>query len=129
MENKITNILKSLLWLVIVFVGFFYFIFSFLIWSATIFPLFLLLLFSIFLWLILFKKKFQFFIGIFFVFVTYFCVYFLLPSSDCGGGGYWKFGMSSECICLGVKKIGETDLLETDLRCIGKVTGWKNEVK
>jgi hypothetical protein len=129
MKKKIIHIFKFLLYITIVFFGFFEIALGFLIWSATPFPLFLLVLFSIFLWLILFKNKYQWFIGIFFVFVTYFYVYFRLPSSDCGGGGNWKLGISTECKCLGVKKIIYRDIFKTDLRCIGKVTGWKNKVK
>lgn len=129
MKKKIIHIFMFLLYITIVFFGFLGITLEFLIWSATIFPLFLLLIFSIFLWLIIFRKKFMFLLGICIVFIIYYCIYYLLPSRDCGGGGYWKLGISSECRCLGLKKIVYKGIFETDLRCIGKVTGWKNKVK
>lgn len=130
MKNIIINILKFLLWLIIVFIGFVYIIDTFLYpLVILLFPLFLLFIFSIFLWLIFFKKKIQLYIGIFIVFVIYFYIYFLLPSDYCGGSTNLKFPPSTECRCLGVKKIGKREKFNIELRCVGKVIGWENKVK
>ncbi len=117
MKKTVMVFFKVLLWLFLSFMDLLFFGY----FSIEIVEVIFALFFSILLWLFIFKRKLLWFLLMLAEIAIYFLIYFLVPSNDCGMYASFKFPPIHECNCVGVKKIER----DGDIRCIGRVNGWK----